>query len=406
MIDIDAIIERRDIVSFFQPLVSIKKKAVIGFEALSRGVLADGDGLIPPCLLFDKAAEQGRRVDVDRLCRSVAFSRFKHLHDKERSLLLSVNMDVRILDTEAAGSNYLLQQVMDNGVNPNNVIIEVLEADVQNTQALLDFIEKYRRYGFLIAIDDVGAGHSNLERIAYIKPDVLKIDRSLISEIDKGYHKREVVKSLTMLGRKIGSLIVAEGVERQEEAVLLMELGVDIFQGYYFARPIAPDRDPCGLPDTVAEVGKVFKEYILQKISRKRSRFSVYNALVSELSTQLGEVHFNEYDRTLVDYLSLHAELECLYVLNMEGTQISNTVCNPYHISESRRFIYQPAQKGADHSLKEYYLPVKAGLSRYTTEEYTSLASGNRCTTIALVFEMQDRERAILCVDIAALESI
>jgi EAL domain-containing protein (putative c-di-GMP-specific phosphodiesterase class I) len=402
MIDIDAIIERRDIVSFFQPLVSIKKKAVIGFEALSRGVGAEG--LIPPCALFDMAAKKGRRVDFDRLCRSSAFSRFKPHHERERSLLLSVNLDVRILDTEAAGSNYLLRQVMDYGLNPNNVIIEMLEADVQNTQALLDFIEKYRGYGFLIAIDDVGAGHSNLERIAYIKPDVLKIDRSLISEIDKGYHKREVVKSLTTLGRKIGSLIVAEGVERQEEAVLLMELGVDIFQGYYFARPIAPEMDPCGLPHTIAEVGGVFKEYMLQKISRKRSRFAVYNTLVSELAGRLADLSQAEYDRTLVDFLALQAELECLYVLDMDGAQISNTVCNPYHISESRRFIYQPAQKGADHSLKEYYLPIKAGLPRYTTEEYTSLASGNRCTTIALVFDSRERERAILCVDISSLE--
>jgi len=405
MIDIDTILKNRLLVSYFQPLVSIKKKAVIGFEALIRGVDPETGALVPPYLLFDLASAQGRGLELDRLCRDAAFSRFKDFHLRERSLLLSVNLDVRILDTEAAGSKYLLGQTEKYGIDPNNVIIEIIEADVNNSMALLEFSENYRNHGFIIAIDDVGAGHSNLERITSIKPDVLKIDRSLISDIDTGYHKREVVKSLCTLGRKIGALVVAEGVEREQEAVALMELGADIFQGFFFARPQGPEYTQSALPPAVVQVADVFKEYMLKKISSKRGRFAVFNTLISELAARLAVTPTAAYDRTLVEFLSRQPEFECLYVLDLDGTQASNTVCNPYSISENRRFIYQPAQRGADHSLKEYFLPIKAGLPRYTTEEYTSLASGNRCITIAAVFPAAEGH-AIVCVDIASQEEV
>jgi len=115
------------------------------------------------------------------------------------------------------GSGHLLKQVRQFNLNPNNVAIEIIESRVNDTGALNEFISRHREYGFLFALDDIGSGYSNLDRITITEPDLLKIDRSLISQIDINYHKQEVLKSLVNLARRIGALVVAEGVEREED---------------------------------------------------------------------------------------------------------------------------------------------------------------------------------------------
>ena len=98
-------------------------------------------------------------------------------------------------------------------------------------------VDLLRSRGFLIVLDDVGSGHSNLDRIPFIKPDLLKVDRTLIARIDTDYHKRGTLKSLVDLGRKIGALVVAEGVETEGEAMVALELGADLLQGLCLGRP-------------------------------------------------------------------------------------------------------------------------------------------------------------------------
>ena len=87
----------------------------------------------------------------------------------------------------------------------------------------------------LIALDDMGTGYSNLERIASIKPDIIKLDRSLIQDIDREYHKQELFDFFLKLAHKIGVFVVVEGIETEAEALSCLERGADLVQGFYFA---------------------------------------------------------------------------------------------------------------------------------------------------------------------------
>lgn len=395
-------LRRRGVFSLYQPLVSVKKRALLGFEALSRGLSQDGE-IIPPGLLFNLPENNEQKTALDRLCRDKALEGFGHVHKKCRDLVLSINLDVSLLDAGAAGSDYLVDQTRRCGINPNNVVIEIIEANVRNSQALLDFIARYREQGFLIALDDIGSGHSNMERIAQIKPDVLKIDRSLINGIHTEFHKLEVTRSLISLGRRIGAMVVAEGVECEDEAMALLEMGVDVFQGFYFARPAQLDMESEHLYEalrTVEHVAQCFKQRVHTVIGEKKRLYAMYDAILQDLLHCLEQTPEQHYDRVLAGFMTVHADLECLYVLDERGRQISESICNPMIIVEARRFIYQPAQKGADHSLKDYFLPIDAGLAKYTTESYISLASGNLCTTIAAVFTSSGGRKHIMCMDI------
>jgi len=402
-IDIAAVLRDRAVTAHFQPLVSIKKQAVLGYEALCRGVMNGGGAFIPPGLLFSLVGKDlNSRLELDRLCRERALELFHPLYQRERGVILSINLDVAVLDSGVVGSNYLLNQVKRWGVNPNNVIIEIIESNVVNTEALVAFIQTYREHGFLIALDDVGTGHSNLERIALIQPDVIKLDRSLITCIDRAFLKQEITRSLIRLGQKVGAMVVGEGVEREEEAVFLLEHGVDVQQGFYFGRPspLEPSHGSSETGGRLRAVAERFKRHVLDKISAKKALYLAYDRLVGAIATDLAAVGPAGFDRTLADWLARHDDLECLYVLDERGIQASDTICNPYKLSENKRFIYQPAQRGADHSLKDYFLPISAGLSKYTTESYISLASGNLCTTIATRLE-RGGAAYVLCVDIS-----
>jgi EAL domain-containing protein (putative c-di-GMP-specific phosphodiesterase class I) len=96
---------------------------------------------------------------------------------------------------------------------------------------LRDFVEGHRDAGYLVALDDIGKGHSNLDRIFLLKPDIIKVDRSIVTKIESNYHQQEVFKSMVQLARRIGALVVAEGVETRDEALHCVECGAICCRG-------------------------------------------------------------------------------------------------------------------------------------------------------------------------------
>ncbi|MGL4369652.1 MAG: EAL domain-containing protein, partial [Spirochaetota bacterium] len=178
MSDIERIIASGGIFVLFQPIISVRRKMLIGFEALARGVDPSDGRIIPPDELFALGAQAGSLTDLDRECRRAAFAAFAPLLQRDSSLMLFLNLESSIIDTGVVGSGNLTQGALDAGVNPSNVVIEIVESKVEDIGAMRFFVESHRAEGFLIALDDVGAGHSNLNRIPVVRPDIIKVDRS------------------------------------------------------------------------------------------------------------------------------------------------------------------------------------------------------------------------------------
>lgn len=118
------------------------------------------------------------------------------------------------------------------------MIFEVTERDsIEGLNFFHDNINQLRKRGFRIAVDDTGAGYSSLHTISEILPDIIKIDRSVIKDIDTSKVKESMLKGLILIARETGSLIVAEGIEKKEEADVLKRNQVDLAQGYFYAKP-------------------------------------------------------------------------------------------------------------------------------------------------------------------------
>lgn len=230
------VIENESIEVHLQPIISIKKKAVMGLEALSRGIVSTKT--IMPTALFDIASASGNTVALDRLCRKKSLELYSSLTKQlDDEIILFLNFDASIIDQGVVGSGVLLEAANSLNINPSKIAIEINETRVDDLESLKKFINTHRDYGFIIALDDIGAGHSNLNRVAITRPDILKIDRTLVKDLDKEIYKQEVFKSLMSLARNIGSLVVAEGIESEAEAIAALDFGVDMLQGFYFSRP-------------------------------------------------------------------------------------------------------------------------------------------------------------------------
>jgi EAL domain-containing protein (putative c-di-GMP-specific phosphodiesterase class I) len=393
--DINFFLREKRITALFQQVVSVNRNCVCGLEGLIRGVTEQG--LVAPKALFDAAAAQGMTLELDRLCRECVLGEYAPLYPRHRDKLLFINMEASVIE-KAPLSGHFTRQVKEAGIDPGNIVIEISEAKVQDESAVKSFIDIYRSDGFLIALDDVGIGFSNLERISAAKPDIIKIDTSLVRNIHTDYHRQEVFKALVGLAGQIGALVVAEGVETEEEALQALKLGAHMIQGFYFSQPRALGSAHAFDNPNISVLAERFRAYMTQRIRAEADRHRELVGLVK--STIEGFGSCCEYEERLRGIVAVHDAIECAYVLDETGTQRCDAV---FHgdIQTARRCLTVCAlNKGTDHSMKNYYFHlVSEGMEHYITEPYVSPVTGSLCVTVSMLFS-HGGTRCILCMDI------
>jgi len=235
------IIIERHIYSVFQPIVNLEDLEIIGYEALSRG--PQDTEFASPLLLFTFASECGLSFELDRLCRKKAFESIKNLKTDKKIFVNTLTMTIH--DPEFRGA-YLQELLEDLKIKPENVVFEVSEKmAIDNYEMFRSAMRDYTDIGIVHASDDIGTGHSDLERIMELNPGFMKIDISFVRDIDKSYIKQEIVKAMVALAKNIGSLVIAEGIETKAEYEKLRELEVQYGQGYLLGKPAEELCDKC-----------------------------------------------------------------------------------------------------------------------------------------------------------------
>lgn len=219
-----------DIVMAFQPVVDIRAGRVYGYEALVRGRNGEGAGQVLA------GVNDENRYAFDQKCRVTAIATAAELGLDRR---LSINFLPNAVYHPEACLKLTLQAAAEHRFPASLITFEFTENEqIIDRIKLRSIIETYRRHGFMTALDDFGAGYAGLSLLAEFQPEVIKIDRLLVSGIDTMKPKRIIVSALLTMARDLGLSVVAEGVETREEAMTLAEMGVHLFQGYFFARPV------------------------------------------------------------------------------------------------------------------------------------------------------------------------
>lgn len=219
--------------TFFQPILEMRHRKVLGYEALTRG--PEGSPLQSPLHLFEMAAEVDLVFELDRLCRRRALATSRGLPRLSKIFINILPSSMYDPDFQGEG---LVRRLGELGLAPEQVVFELTEKyAIENYTLFGEAVGNFTEMGFSIAVDDIGAGHSGLEKIAHLHPRYLKFDRELVREIDKSYVHREMVRALKNLAEKMGSTVIAEGIERREELETLLELGIVYGQGYLLGKP-------------------------------------------------------------------------------------------------------------------------------------------------------------------------
>ena len=222
---------------WFQPIVSPYSREVVGAEALSRW--RDGEDFISPAVFVPTLEESGQIRELDRHVFMTACEFQKERSEAGMELFpISVNLSVVSSMWEGIVSEYV-DIFNATGLPAGCINIEVTESLDADREVLSGVVRDFQAAGFLVEIDDFGAGYAAYVNLAVIPYDVLKIDKSLIDEIGSDRGNRLII-DLIRLAKDFDMRTIAEGVETAEQVNYLQTAGCDAIQGYYYSRPLPP----------------------------------------------------------------------------------------------------------------------------------------------------------------------
>src|SRR6195952_4645791 len=215
----------------FHPIVDVSRSVVWGYEALVRGTEGQGAGQILG--MVDEAS----RYKFDQACRVKAIELAGSLFQDDETRL-SINFMPNAVYEPAACIRATLEAARRVGFAHRQIMFEFTEnermTDVAHVQRI---IAEYRKHGFATALDDFGAGYAGLNLLASFQPDYIKLDMELIRGIATTPARQTIVAGVIMMARQLGVAVIAEGVETEAELTALRAAGIQLFQGYLFAKP-------------------------------------------------------------------------------------------------------------------------------------------------------------------------
>jgi len=215
----------------FQPIVNLRTNSIFAHEALVRGPAGEGAGSVL------SAVDASNRYAFDQQCRVKAIELAAGLYSPDDGVGLSINFMPNAVYEPRACIRLTLAAAMRTHFPIRNIIFEFTESEQLDTAHLFNILRTYRDMGFRTAIDDFGAGHAGLGLLADFQPDIAKLDMALIRGIDTDDARRKIVKNTVAMLHDLGVIPLCEGIETIGELQALQDLGVDLMQGYFLARP-------------------------------------------------------------------------------------------------------------------------------------------------------------------------
>ncbi len=400
--NIKRIIQEERVEIYFQPIMSTHNSRFLGFESLVRGLNANG-GTIPPDLLFKQAISENQVLELDKLCIRKGLLEGAKLLEEDDNVILFLNIDASVIDYYIH-SSYILDLVDEINIQPESIVLEINELPVDSLEIMKKFSRLYKEAGFMIAIDDIGGGASNLDRIPMIMPDIMKVDKELIRGIEKSFYKTQVVSMIIQLATNLGALVVVEGIEDIKELRVISENGAHLIQGYLLGRPVdRPSIEVNKIKDRIKHIISQL-HYDSMIASKDQSRTHQWmNSLCDHLIGFIRNGQMEFLDEHLPNYMRVvdnEDACESVYVIDKEGTMVTSTIFNTSIHRNKNKKLFKPCIKGDSVRLEVYYTKIMdEAYSFWVSKEYISRASGNKCMTLSKKFNDKKGTPYIVCMD-------
>ncbi|OFE13677.1 hypothetical protein PHACT_11480 [Pseudohongiella acticola] len=382
------------IISAFQPIYSLAHRRIVGLEGLARAI-TDEDKIIPPAILFG-AREQNTIIELDKLCQLIHLENFYAIDPPNAWLFL--NVDPKTLSQKATFTAFLTRLLEEKNYNANRIVIEILESTIDDELQLEAQIRDYKEMGFLIAIDDFGAGHSNFERIWRIQPDIVKLDRGMLQKAGVDPSVKDLLKGVTSMLHNCQCIVLAEGIETENEAVAAMDAQVDLVQGFYFAHPFLLSESVATRSGLWRSLYNSFDELALRSSEKERLLLSPYSHRFAALT--IGAQKKAHVAEIAEDMFRLDRTIR-LYQLTPDGSQCHSNLNSPnIELSTRNRLRALSDTHGASWKRRDYFVnAVNNPGNMQITPPYFSISDGTLCITLSVMTRIEGDD-FIICCDI------
>ncbi|HEY1609047.1 MAG TPA: EAL domain-containing protein [Paraburkholderia sp.] len=381
--------------SVFQPVFSLSHMRAIGYEGLLRA----HDALDRPVLpldVFGDAARIGDLLLVDRLAQGLHLENFRLLGAEREWLFLNVHPGTLIESYHTAA---LLANLRRIGLPPRRVVLEVQAQPAVSLDQLAETLQSFRERGFLIALDDFGAGHVDVGVVWQLKPDIVKLDRMLLLHAAHRADMAATLPALVALLHDAGKLVLVEGVETEHEAQLALSCNADFVQGFFFGRPHPGAADAPHAQAVIAEATARYREYTDAQERRTASRLAPYVRAFERAAERLASGE--PLDEVCWNFLGLSEAARC-FLLDASGRQMGrNIVLRVDRAQSDTRFLPLDDAQGASWLRRPYFRAALGGVPGrvYATAPYLSINEALPCVTLSVAVQIGD-QLCVLCGDI------
>ncbi len=380
-----------------QPIYSLSHKRVIGYEALVRAFDTDNAAVLP-IHLFQLPTSNAENLLLDRLCRYLHIRNYTGFHDRLNWLFLNVSPQVVTSGTQA--DSFFGQLLKKTGLPPHRIVIEIVEQPTDDADKLRETVAYYKKLGCLTAIDDFGAGHSNFERIWNLSPDIVKLDRKLLTRATEDDKARQILNGIVSLLHQSGCLVLLEGVETRDQALMAVDAGVDFVQGFYFRRPSILLEE---ISTKAADLDLLLNEYKSQSLVTRDPTHQLIHSFSDDFREAIVRLNNGIDLQQACLRLLEHPAVSRCYLVDDKGVQIEDTLVSEAMAgSLDPRFRPLESTTSADWYRQQYLRKAIAQpeLLQVTTP-YLCITGAYMCVTLSLGYYHQGGLR-VLCCDLNA----
>ncbi len=318
---------RHEVRPYFQPIISLQSQRIIGYETLGRWVRESGVESLGP-FFKDPDMSEDMQLMIDRHLREQAIERIAAASD-ESELFINLKPSWIYRTYKRTGILPTIELLKKYKINPSRIVIEITEEEFTGKlQELTWIVELYREFGCTIAIDDVGSGFSNFDRIASLQPKILKVDLNILKKsiVHDGY--KAVMQSFSIVSAQIGASLLVEGVETKQELRSALQVGARYVQGFLFSKA-EPDLQR---PDAYkAMLEEEIKSFGQDEFRRYHHLLSVHQRLDALINASVHISNAEEADAVIEQTIGNVTD-NCIrmYICQGDGYQISSN----YTLSE------------------------------------------------------------------------
>jgi EAL domain-containing protein (putative c-di-GMP-specific phosphodiesterase class I) len=394
---IQAVLTSENISVFFQPVVSVRGRSILGFEAFSRSV-SDSGARLDAHDLFGQHWDPETRLDLCRLCRRKALEAFCPIFKQHPQMLLFLNTDGGGLS--ATNKNGHLEAVSKALNIPGKRVVVELERPYLNSPDVSRFVLYYRERGFGLSVDLCGGMGLPAEELFALKPDFIKFDRPLFTDVDGQEFKRDMVQSMSRLANRLGSTLIAKNVETEDEALRLLEWGVNHQQGYFYTKDKdSTERDPIrAFQQKVEEINRRYRENAQAGVAAKRKRYEDFHKVLKKVAYKMADSRELDFSPACERVVAAEEALICAYVLTDDGVQITPRAFKRSLEADSP-LLGPDRGRGTDHGIREDVLHLKSGFDKYVLPVQVSPHVKLMVSTISARFYNAEGAPYILCLE-------